>query len=381
MALEANPSPSLFVQTSHPTGSTHSANLPLQLDVVLDADTLRVDLASVQLELNSTVIPSKVSPTTLGVSVTAAWSLARNQAYAYTLRLRDTATPPNDYFYSATFTTDVRGSGGFCIEAEDFDYSKGESKSAANASDYPGLAYDGESASLGSDFGSDVLPADSQNSYRDGAASKVTLIYSDDLERNGFYLKGNWILYPSTNDWFQYTRHFPAGCYSIYAALSSDEFGPHKLFGRLFSVQTDSKNAPITQSLGVFDDEGTGGWGLNHLVALKSESDGSVVTLTISGKQTWRFQATSGAIDYWVLVPQATPCFTFVGIEDKTLVLRWSGSAVLQRGDTIQGPFTNVSPNSQGEARIPIDASGSSVGFFRLYSSTEYGSKGNGLNP
>jgi len=198
----------------------------------------------------------------------------------------------------------------FVIEAEDFDYNKGQTKPEASVMPYLGGAYNGLSAVHNVDYHRNDNQTTS-NLYRQGESPNVPMIDNPDLDRGAWKVTVNYRLgWINGGEWFNYTRDFPPGHYRVLAALSHSGTDDHLLRGAMERVISGAgtQNQQI-QELGTFDAPGSGQWGLNNLVPLKTP-DGEDAVIELRGKTTIRFTAGSGDIDYYkfiaVLPPQIT---------------------------------------------------------------------------
>jgi hypothetical protein len=123
-------------------------------------------------------------------------------------------------------------------------------------------------------------------------------------ERPGWMVERNWRIGTAANgDWQHYTRAVPPGEYWIWAALSHEGRADGQLRGTLELVTGDPTQAgAATLLLGDFNAPGTGGWGENALVLLRTGGAPARVTLSLP-TSTFRFNLASGDLDWFVLVP------------------------------------------------------------------------------
>lgn len=228
----------------------------------------------------------------------------------------------------------------FFIEAEDFD-SNGQGLPAASQMPYMGGAYAGLTATAGTDY----QRGDSGPSplYRHGVNPRVSMDRTGDRNRGlvdiAVNFKLGWI---GGGQWFNYSRDIPAGKYNVYAAISHGESNPNQLAATLQRV-----SGGTVSDLGVFNAPGTGGWGNNALVPLKTAPDGALVALDLGGPTTLRYAPTSGDWDFMLLVPATVgptqPEFTGIRRNtDGTITVEWTGGGVLQAGPTVLGPWQDV---------------------------------------
>lgn len=273
--------------------------------------------------------------------------------------------------------------GVFVIEAEDFNYSddgvaggkfnpqKGVEGLDVDKMPYLGGAYADLSAVEGVDYNNGDAANDG-NTYRteldENGENEVAVTsstgnrYSND--RGVFETEQNYrIGWVSSGDWQNYTRTFPAGTYSVWAALSHGN-AAGGLSGSLDLVTSDpTKPNQTTERLGTFSGTGTGGWGRNDLVPMR-DADGKVTTVTMGGVQTVRFNLGSGDFDYLVFAPAtATPGggdsdVKITGIRrnaNGSITLEWTGGGTLQSAPSVTGPWTDVAGASSPFTFTPTE--------------------------
>ncbi|MEW6158100.1 MAG: immunoglobulin domain-containing protein, partial [Verrucomicrobiota bacterium] len=204
----------------------------------------------------------------------------------------------------------VSGQSIFVIEAEDFNYGSGQRRSQADTMPYLGGAYNGLGAVANVDY---FQPANegSANEYRVGETPNVPMTQNPDFDREAWQVTTNYrIGWTDNGDWYNYTRVFPNAHYQVYAALSFDGTAPGQLKGSMQKVTSGANTTSQTVvQLGTFDAPGSGGWGRNALVPLKS-ADGTIADVELNGLTTLRFTAVSGDIDYYKFVPLVPPQIT-----------------------------------------------------------------------
>ncbi len=237
-------------------------------------------------------------------------------------------------------TTSAMKTPTFFIEAEDFD-NNGAGLAEASQMPYAGGAYAGLKAIAGTDYQRD----DSASSplYRHGVNPRVSMDRTGDRTRGVGDIKVNFKLgWIGGGQWYNYTRDLPAGKYNVYAAISHGESNPGQLAATLQKV-----TGGTVTDLGVFNAPGTGGWGNNALVPLKTAPDGNLVELELGGPTTLRYAASSGDWDFMLLVPAETvvtpPQFTGIRLNpDRTITIEWTGGGTLQAAPTVTGPWVDV---------------------------------------
>lgn len=236
-------------------------------------------------------------------------------------------------------TTSAMKTPTFFIEAEDFD-SNNAGQAAASQMPYGGGAYAGLTAAVGQDYQRD----DSASSplYRFGVNPRVSMDRTGDRTRGVGDIKVNFKLgWIGGGQWYEYTRNIPEGKYNVYAAISHGESNPNQLAATLQRV-----SGTTVTDLGVFNAPGTGGWGNNALVPLKTAPDGNLVELPLGGQTTLRYAASSGDWDFMLLVPAGVteaPRFqSIVKNANGTVTVTWSGGGTLQAAPTVLGPWQDV---------------------------------------
>lgn len=250
-----------------------------------------------------------------GTNRTVAFNgLQANQNYVVSLRVVDsdgvlTSSP----LYFDTFTAND-----LVIEAEDYNFSSGQyfSNPVPVPEGSVGLpnSYSGETGMQGIDY--QTARTDFSNApYRPG--DNVRMDHTQDVVRQKFTAAGGTmgsvydyaLIDIAANDWFNYTRNFPAGSYNIY--LREALFNGAQAKADLALVTSDpSQPNQTTKSLGSFLALNSGLQYPN--VPLTDGLGQNKIVVKLSGVQTLRLtQATSdpsgGAIlqNYFILVPVA----------------------------------------------------------------------------
>lgn len=350
------------VTTSHTEGSVHSSNLPLTI-TFFDPE-ISLDPASVVLLVDGIPITSKVTlkPISLGLRLTYPWDLRRDEEHDYAVILSDTGTPTRDYIFAARFAADVRGSGDFLVELEDFNHSKGESKSSTSQMPYYGLAYKGESSSDGTDYFLGDPPTEFPNNYREGEKPNVPLLPGLDRERSGYLADGTWVLAAGPGDWFNYTRKFPTNTFDVYAALARGDVPSGLLSANLYQVANPASSHQNLTPIGMFSAYAGSGWGANVLTPL-TDASGAPLALTLGGTTTLRFECGLGLADYLVFTPTRQLKFTVMRRDGNQLVLEWIGDGQLLESRDLNGVFSPVGGDATHSAQVPLD---DNQHFFRL---------------
>ena len=185
----------------------------------------------------------------------------------------------------------------FFIEAEDFD-NNGVAPAVTSVMPYRGGALAGQAAVNNKDYtrGNDG----SSPLYRIGEDPQAPMDRSGDRDRGvgevNVNFKMGWI---GNDQWYQYTRTFPAGDYNVYAALSHGD-GQASATRMKGSFATVASGAPTV--VGSFDYPATGGWGNNALVPMRN-ADGSLASVKLGGQQTVRYNASNGDYDFLLFTP------------------------------------------------------------------------------
>lgn len=273
-------------------------------------------------------------------------------------------------------TTNAASTMNFVIEAEDFNYGGGQTMAAASTMPLTTAPYNTLGAVTEVDYHviGDVIDAGS-DFYRTNELPHVPI-----NENNGFNSgnRGLFIRQPNykigwadSGEWFNYTRTFPDGSYNVYAAISHGDAGPTS--GSLQLVTGGATTTTqTTQELGTFSAPGgTGGWGNNRLVPLRSGDALAVVPL--SGTQTVRYTVGSGDYDYLVFVKTAGdvqppgPRITGATRNGNQLTITWTGGGTLEQSATVgsTAAWTAVAGQGAGTATVTVGAGNL---FFRVRS-------------
>ena len=235
----------------------------------------------------------------------------------------------------------------FFIEAEDFDYGRGQHPPETDLMPYYGGVYFNYSgvAERGVDFDrSDFVLF--YEDYRYGEFPNVpVLMVPPAPDRQASWVRGDWILdlnfklgYLSEGgeSWFNYTRNFPAGQYSVYAALSHGDSTPGALRGALSRVTAGVGGASQrVQELGKFRGDGTGSW--NRFLLVPLMDNGAKVKVDLAGLTTLRYTSGSGDFDYLVFRPEGLPEAAITPGATETAV---GSTVVLNANPTGSGPFS-----------------------------------------
>jgi hypothetical protein len=354
-----------LVTSMSPTGDGVSATRPPTfVATIQDRDTT---VASVTLKLDGTTVTPTVTKagnvTTVSYTHTTALAAA-GTAHTFQLGVTDSqaVTQTSDAAFRTTFVPFPTGT--LFIEAEDFNFEHGKYDTAnpiGMTGAYPGGTYQDKGNGLngaacdGSDFGID---------YNDNNATSDQAIYRPQTpveagKRNGpagfnrglFDVQINHVIgWTDSSEWMNYTRDFPTagpGTYNVYARMAHGDGAVGILRGGvLWQVAGDptlcaDPNQTTTQ-LGAFQAPWTGGWDTfpdagtpqDALIPMK-DAAGAVAVVTLTGKQTLRFQYAdnAGDIDYLAFVPAGPPGPAFTAFRvnaNGSITIEWTGGGTLE---------------------------------------------------
>lgn len=309
---------------------------------------------------STAVTVASVKVTYNGVDVTAASTISK-VADVVTVRYTPTGqangtkhTYKIDYQGGSVtqtyYTTPLGTANQFIVEAEDFNYDGGVTKTEASTMPYTGGAYNGLSAVAGVDYAS--TDGGDSNLYRLGETPNKSMDSTGATDRGSWTQTINYKLgWTDTGDWGNYTRTIPNGTYKVWAALSHGNSGANLLRARLSRVTTPANvPAQTLADIGSFSGSGTAGWGANRLVPLV-DAGGAIREIAFGGTETLRVNLDSGDFDYLVLqAVSLTPTTSFRLIATRNgagnLVLTWEGGAKLTSSATLNGTYTDVAGSS-----------------------------------
>ena len=187
----------------------------------------------------------------------------------------------------------------FAIEAEDFD-NNGVAPAATSVMPYRGGALAGQPASNNKDYTRGNEGA--SPIYRIGEDPQVPMDRTGDRDRGVGELDVNYKMgWIGDGQWYQYTRTFPAGDYNVYAGLSHGDGAAvgntNRIRGQFATVASGNPTV-----VGSFESPYTGGWGNNALVPMR-DTNGTLVSIKLTGQQTVRFNASNGDFDFLLFTP------------------------------------------------------------------------------
>jgi hypothetical protein len=310
----------------------------VQVKIVLEDGRTQVVNGSITLAIDGQTVTPNVSKS--GSTTTVTWSPPApydfSSQHTGVLTYQENTTPPTtwtrSFSFSVTPPTIAELGDIFVIEAEDFDYDGGQSNPQrgvpgkdVNVMPYLGGAYDGLGAIEGIDYNnndgndSDLyrteLDPNGENEINitpntggpgNGLGGTIPVAGTD---RGAWTMEVNYrIGWVAAGEWQNYTRTIPAGWYKAWAALSYDGTSPGQLSGSLDRVTAGVGTASqTTERLGQFSAPGSGGWGANNLVPMKTATGADAVFQLPGGPVTLRFNLGSGDFDFLVLQHAAPP--------------------------------------------------------------------------
>lgn len=238
----------------------------------------------------------------------------------WSLEWTESTATPTVWVHNFTFRLapdDLRYSGVFNIEAEDWNHTSGQTEAVASTMPYLGGAYDSLAGVLNVDYFDDQNENDAGINYvyrtdqrPNHANATAQLGNRFGTDRPGASLATdmvtNFRLGWVGNFWGNYTRNIPAGVYKAYALLSIDNSNNDATQADLDLVTGATTTSQTLARLGTFVGRGNGGWGRSELAPLRDSSGREAVFNVESGATTLRISARSGDIDGIILVPSAS---------------------------------------------------------------------------
>jgi len=323
---------------------------------------------------NVVVTLDGVTNTSLAFSgSTASWNVSAPLALNvtnYTVVISVTDDVGNSQ--STTLYFDTFDPASYDIEAEDWDFNGGEYidnpviTSVAESDSY----FDQAQGASGLDESSgDVAPPlTADYHFRPNDYSYVaTSICSDTPTRavlaaqltNSLafnYNVGWW----STNAWLNYTHHYPAGSYNVYARLAGNS-------GNTNLVELEMV-APSASYLGTFIELGRGYNGFDW-IPLVNTNNNQMATVTLGGLATLRATSLTGNVnaDSYYLVPIVSTAPLHYSYAGGVLTLSWSNAALHLQAQTngLTGAWSDYPGGGASPVQVTADRVNAAV-FFRL---------------
>jgi hypothetical protein len=299
---------------------------------IQDGDTATVLSASLRIDGNLVTANFQRAGKISIISWIPALQFEPGSAHTVQLTFNDDAIPPvtrtADWSFRVSFNPLVFSSNTLFIEAEDFNFGKGQwiqDKPIGMTGPYPGGEYQGRGSGLnqaacgGSDFGVDYneVGADNQEpSYRPFTAVEAGKRNGlAGFNRGAFDVSVNHVLgWNNQGEWLNYTRRFPepARDYKVYSRIASGDPGAQRNH-QLSLITSDRTHCNQTELvLGTFSGPWTGGWDVwpdqgtsaDALVPLRDGS-GAEISIRLGGEVTLRYTFLSGAgdPDYMAFLP------------------------------------------------------------------------------
>jgi hypothetical protein len=202
------------------------------------------------------------------------------------------------------------GSGAFFIEAEDFNYDRGQHDPVADVMPYGGGAYEGRAGRDRIDYSQTINQAFS-DLYRlnEGPGINVNIYPMSELARGQHLMNVNYKLgYNDATEWFNYSRVYPAQLEPSYffARLSSGSL-PNALQVDEITGSASTTSQSLAK-LGEVRGPASGDWNRFIYVPLRGEG-GDLVSLNWSGQKIFRVTILEGGsedIDCLLLAPAST---------------------------------------------------------------------------
>jgi hypothetical protein len=367
-----------------PAGFEADVSPTIQATIALNGST--VSASSVTMTVNGTSVTPQVSSTATTTTISY---VVTNRLPYYTrisgvITFRDAGLTADstinfNFVTRPARSSELAGPGVFVVEAEDFDFNRGQNVAAANTMPYVGGAYDGQGAVNNVDFSRGDGPGSDGFAYRTATINPGDIVATPpgryvphntwggaatELNRNGdvgnvrpgqtagatYETTTNFKIGWVGGQWYNYTRSIPATNYNVYAALSfGDNRNLGSVAGRLEEVTAGRGTTNQTlRSLGSFNSFGTAGWGPAALVALM-DTNGAMASVALGGSTptTLRFYPDSGDYDWFVLIPAAgggggiAPTIMAPTIVGGQIRIEYTGT--LLSAPTLSGPYTPVS--------------------------------------
>jgi len=194
--------------------------------------------------------------------------LLPNMLYTIVASVTDT----NGNVATTTKSFDTFSAGDYIWEAEDFDYSGGKYIDNPQTNAYAGLSADVNADTYQVNFGgTDLYRPNGMNTEVNGDVVRP--------QYNGTGYTDYSIGYFSAGSWCNYTRHYPAGSYNVYARLASGGSATTCTLSRVTSGW--GTTTQTTNFLGTFNVPLTA-WESYNYIPLE-DTNGNLVTVTFNG--------------------------------------------------------------------------------------------------
>ena len=351
------------------------------LQWLLSDGATKININTIALSLDGSPAPgAKVTITQTASGATLDFddtgNLWSSGEHTWSLSFSDSSLPPVSVTNSGKFIVNPYPTEGtFVIEAEDFNYESGKFNPQKGVADldvdvmpYLGNAYDGLNATALVDYnGDDGNDSDLYRTELDATGSNAVNIISNTggrwgTDRGIFTMTTSYRLgWVGGGEWENYTRTFPRTNYNVWAALSRDTRDPNIVGGTLQLVAGNPTTTnQTTYPYGTILAPGTGGWGRNMLLPVKTAA-GTLATVRMDGQQTIRFtHGAGGDFDYLLFVPTGSPLNvppTITGItrNGSNVTVTWVGGGTLYTSPNLNGPWTSTN-DSDGSYTESITA-------------------------
>jgi hypothetical protein len=276
----------------------------------------------------------------------------------------------------------ARMTGAFVVEAEDFNFDNGQTLAAANTMPLASSLFQGKDGQPGVDLSVNQSTADggaNGNSLRQGWLQDGTAVPAPDnanadvisdgnAERPDFTLTQNYkIGWGDPNEWFNYTRNFPAGSYNAAIGWSQDGTGVDTTKFALEIVTGDiTKPDQATTVVGEITADQTSGWSSNDLIHFKTPGGSTPAAFTLGANTTVRLRivASGPDLDYLLFYPSTivdptTPTVSAAKSPTGEPVITFTGT--LQGSATVNGTYADV-PAATSPYTVPA---ASTLNYFR----------------
>jgi hypothetical protein len=268
---------------------------------VTSASSTYIDTNKIHLVVNGTDVSSGCQFSGASPDISVIYTNLTPGTWAYTASV--TVTDAYSFTASATMNFDTVNPA-LAWEAEDYDFTNGLYFNSPILSSTPQPnSYYGTAGVLDTDFSGNGNNPDAPNLYRTndfagiGPASESARQNFLTAQLSDPGVQDHTVGYIRTGDWMNYSRHYPAGTYNIYARLA----------GGAGATVVSLSEMPSGTLLGNFEFNGSD-WGAYHYVPLV-DADGNVLPFVFDGsKRTLRVTLVSGGdnMNFFMLAPAQT---------------------------------------------------------------------------